>query len=70
MFDFYFNRRDFLRMGSVGAGMSALALSDVALAEAEDLEVKDKSVVWLWLWGGPTQYESFQSSPELNVHSQ
>ena len=34
MFDFYFNRRDFLRMGSVGAGMSAMGLSDIALAEA------------------------------------
>ena len=45
MFDFYFNRRDFLRMGSVGAGMSAMGLSDIALAEGEDLELKDKPVV-------------------------
>ena len=31
MLDFYFNRRDFLRMGSIGAGMSTLGLSDLVL---------------------------------------
>ena len=70
MFDFYFNRRDFLRMGSVGAGMSAMGLSDVALAEAQDLELKDKSVVWLWLGGGPTQFETFHAPTDFNVPSQ
>ena len=70
MFDFYFNRRDFLRMGSVGAGMSAMGLSDIALAEAEDLELKDKTVVWLWLGGGPTQFETFHAPTDFNVPSQ
>ena len=70
MLDFYFNRRDFLRMGSVGAGMSAMGLSDIALAEAQDLELKDKSVVWLWLGGGPTQFESFHAPTDFNVPSQ
>ena len=70
MFDFYFDRRDFLRMGSIGAGMSAMGLSDVALAEAQDLELKDKSVVWLWLGGGPTQFETFHAPTDFNVPSQ
>ena len=56
MLDFYFNRRDFLRMGSIGTGMSTLGLSDLALGSEQDLELKDKTVVWLWLGGGATQF--------------
>ena len=67
MFDFYFNRRDFLRMGSIGAGMSSMGLSDVGLADTEELELKDKSVVWLWLGGGPTQFETFHAPTDFNV---
>ena len=50
MLDFYSNRRDFLRIGSIGAGMSSLGLSDVAMGE-ETQELKDSSVVWVWLGG-------------------
>ena len=39
MLDFGFNRRDFLRIGGIGAGMSAIGLSDAALAEEEQSEL-------------------------------
>src|SRR6266436_8589073 len=55
------SRRDFLKVGSLGLG--ALALPDLlrarATAKDEGRSVKDTSVVWLWLGGGPTQVETF-----------
>ena len=60
MLDFYFNRRDFLRVGSIGAGLSAVGLSDKAMA-AQEVSHDDKSVVWVWLGGGPTQFETFHA---------
>jgi len=66
MLDFYANRRDFLRIGSIGAGMSSLGLSDVAMGE-ETQELKDSSVVWVWLGGGPTQFETFHAPKEDSV---
>lgn len=54
-------RRDFLKVGSLGAG--ALALPQLLRARAEAAEagrpVRDTSVVWLWLGGGPTHIETF-----------
>jgi len=66
MLDFYANRRDFLRIGSIGAGMSSLGLSDIAMGE-ETQELKDSSVVWVWLGGGPTQFETFHAPKEDSV---
>ncbi|MAH44480.1 hypothetical protein CMI37_01545 [Candidatus Pacearchaeota archaeon] len=66
MLDFGSNRRDFLRIGGIGAGMSAMGLSDAALAE-EEPELKDSSVVWVWLGGGPTQFETFHAPKEDSV---
>jgi hypothetical protein len=55
------SRRDFLKVGSLGLG--ALALPDLlrarAAAKDEGRQVRDTSVVWLWLGGGPTQVETF-----------
>ena len=59
MIDFFFNRRDFLRVGGIGAGMSAVGLSDNAFSQDGAVAYKDKTVVWLWLGGGPTQFETF-----------
>lgn len=55
-----YNRRDFLRIGSLGlAGLSLPALL-AARASASGADfVKDKSVVFLFLRGGPTQHETF-----------
>lgn len=59
MIDFVFDRRNFLRIGSIGAGMSAIGLSDYALGAQDSHE--DKTVVWIWLGGGPTQFETFHA---------
>src|SRR5438132_461000 len=54
-------RRDFLKIG--GLGLGSLSLSDLLAARAaaaqEGAAVKDTSVVWLWLGGGPTHVETF-----------
>jgi hypothetical protein len=50
------DRRSFLRVGTLGLG--GLALSHLMAAETKRL-VKDKSVIFLFLHGGPTQTETF-----------
>ena len=60
MLDFIFNRREFLRVGGIGASLSAVGLSDAAMA-SQDLSIQDKSVIWVWLGGGPTQFETFHA---------
>jgi hypothetical protein len=59
-------RRDFLKVGSLGlgsTGLGVLSLSDLLRARARGAEagtiVKDTSVIWLWLGGGPTHVETF-----------
>ena len=44
-----FNRRDFMKVGAIGAGLSSMGLSD---AHADTMPANEKSVVWLWLGGG------------------
>lgn len=56
-------RRDFLKVGGISAGFSAIGLSELALAE-EEQPLKDSSVVWVWLGGGPTQFETFHAPKE------
>lgn len=58
-------RRDFLKIGAIGAGLSAMGLSDYSLAQEQGL--KDSSVVWVWLGGGPTQFETFHAPKESSV---
>lgn len=54
-------RRDFLKVGTLGMG--ALALPELLRARAEAAAsgepVKNTSVIWLWLGGGPTHVETF-----------
>jgi hypothetical protein len=54
-------RRDFLKVGTLGAG--ALTLPDLlrarAQAELAGRPTKNTSVIWLWLGGGPTHVETF-----------
>lgn len=53
-------RRDFLQVGAIGG---SLALPDLlrakARANANGESIRDKSVIWLWLAGGPTHVETF-----------
>src|SRR5262249_34225585 len=54
-------RRDFLKIGALGA--SGLMLPDLlrarAAAAANGQPTRNTSVVWLWLGGGPTHVETF-----------
>jgi hypothetical protein len=55
------SRRDFLRVGGLGLGSLSLAnlLQGKAKAAEQGIRTSDKSVIWLWLGGGPTQLETF-----------
>ena len=59
-------RRDFLRIGALGLGGLSLAdLKRAAAAEKKSASyLKDKSVVFLFLAGGPSQYETFDPKPD------
>jgi uncharacterized protein (DUF1501 family) len=54
-------RRDFLKVGALGAGALTLPglLAARSSAKAAGKPVKDTAVVWLWLAGGPTHVETF-----------
>jgi len=54
-------RRDFLKLGALGAtGLSLPGLLRArAQAASSGKQVKDTAVVWLWLGGGPTHIETF-----------
>lgn len=60
------NRRDFLRIGSLGLGGLSLVdlLRATAFARDAGTYVKDKAVVLLFLAGGPSQYETFDPKPD------
>jgi len=49
------NKRTFLKAGVIG---SSLIFSDTTFANAP---LKNKSVIWVWLGGGPTQFETFHA---------
>ncbi len=64
------NRRGFLRVGGLGVG--GLTLSQLlgwkAVAAKAGLPVKDKSVVFLFMHGGPPQQETFD--PKMDAPSE
>ncbi|MFM7071171.1 MAG: DUF1501 domain-containing protein [Planctomycetota bacterium] len=64
------SRREFLKVGSLGAGSLTLPglLRARAEAAAAGKPVKDTSVVWLWLGGGPTHVETFD--PKMTAPSE
>ena len=65
------SRREFLKVGTLGVGALGLPtlLRSRAEAAAAGRPVKNTSVVWLWLGGGPTHVETFDpkmTAPEEN----
>ncbi len=71
--DSYLGRRDFLRVGSLGLG--GLSLPDFLRAEEALKAVggiaKDKTVIFLFMHGGPSQFETFDPKMDApsNIHS-
>jgi len=63
-------RRDFIKVGSLGLGALTLPqlLRARAQAAAAGESVKDTSVIWLWLSGGPTHVETFD--PKMTAPSE
>ena len=61
-----FRRRDFLRVGSLGVGGLSLAhmLGGNSIAASQPSFMRDKSVVLLFLAGGPSQHETFDPKPD------
>lgn len=64
------SRRDFLRVG--GLGLSSVSLSTLlqqkSLAAEQGQRTSDKSVIWLWLSGGPTHVETFDPKKIGRAH--
>ena len=58
-------RRDFLRVGSLG--LAGLGLGDLMAASQKKL-LKDKSVIFLFMHGGPSQFETFD--PKMTAPSE
>lgn len=56
-------RRDFLKTIGLGTGALALGWHDWLLAASPALSKNAKSVIVLWMQGGPTQFETFDPKP-------
>ncbi len=61
-------RRDFLRVGGLGLGGLSLPSLLSARAEAASQMVKDRSVIFLFMHGGPSQIETFD--PKMTAPSE
>jgi hypothetical protein len=63
-------RRDFLKVGALG--MTGLILPDLlrlrAQARMDGQSIRNTSVIWLWLGGGPTHVETFD--PKMTAPSE
>jgi hypothetical protein len=60
-------RREFLRIGGLGLGLSGLSLSSLFEMQAQagsSFSTGGKAVVLLFLQGGPTQHETWDPKPE------
>src|SRR5271163_1729999 len=66
-----FNRRSFLKIGSLALGGLSLAhlLQAKAAAEPRRPVLKDRSVIFLFLHGGPSQIETFDPKMSAPVES-
>lgn len=61
------SRREFLRVGGLGLGLSGLTLPGLLAARARAGESRggpQKAVVLLFLQGGPSQHETWDPKPE------
>ena len=57
------SRRGFLQAGALGIG--GLSLADLFRLEAQGAPIhQDRSVIILWMRGGPSQHETWDPKPE------
>ncbi|MFO0917990.1 MAG: DUF1501 domain-containing protein [Planctomycetaceae bacterium] len=56
------SRRDFLRAGTLALG--GLTLPQLAAANHQQPTGSDTSVILFWMWGGPSQLETFDPKPD------
>src|SRR5437016_6129988 len=63
------SRRQILRVGSLGLGSLMLGdlLAGRALAASKQRLVQDKSVIFLFMHGGPSQFETFDPKMDAPV---
>jgi hypothetical protein len=59
-------RREAMRRGLAGAGglLLANAFGLPARAETQTVKAKAKSVIQIWMWGGPSHLDTFDPKPE------
>jgi hypothetical protein len=57
------SRRNFLQVGSLG--IAGLTLPNLLRAKETGAALNNKSVIWVWLGGGPTHVETFD--PKMNA---
>jgi len=55
------HRRAFLQVGA--SSVLGLSLADFLRAKADTPKAKAKAVILLWLWGGPSQLDTFDPKP-------
>src|SRR5205085_12685618 len=55
-------RREFLRAGTLALG--GLSLPQLAAAAGQKRLESDTSVILFWMWGGPSQLETFDPKPK------
>ncbi len=59
----YINRRELLKLGAVGVGTLALGGMG-STTYGEPLKAKAKSVIQIWMWGGPSHLDTFDPKPD------
>ena len=57
-------RREFLRLGTLALGGLGLADLLAARAAAARARPPDTSVILFWMWGGPSQFETYDPKPD------
>src|SRR5262249_6993983 len=58
------SRRAFLKQLAVGAGAFSFGIRDLMLARAAELRRQGRSMILLWMDGGPSQFDTFNPKPE------
>ena len=56
------DRREFMRVGTLALG--GLGLSDLLAARASAQTSSDTTVILFWMWGGPSQLETYDCKPD------